>query len=329
MQKELIASAFADGVRAKWASSINVICRPEYKGVEDWLLRGNYSWVACTPKLITLGHSIGHTDFTEALASEISRFSCAAYESLLDAEPSVVLSKSLGWQCIRHYYAAFYIAHALLRITGCSLTYISGSTAGTMSKVASQYLGVAPQISGGLYLLKRGDVDKNTVTLQQLSTSGGSHQDMWRTFLQLLLTVENAIVGTLGQIPSAMKAVEVSGKLRQTLCRQGNNDGGWTSTVRNAINYRQDFGVWYPYTKKNTYYQQASNRLRRWRPTDPNGFDIEPSGGELEGLADVCSVLSQLLITTLKDISARAPDSRTCFVDRGAFKFLRQRSVDF
>lgn len=329
MQKELIASAFADGVRTKWASSINIISKPEYKGVEDWLVRGNYNWMTCTPKLITLGHSIRHTDFTEALASEASRFSCAAYESLLGAEPSNALSKSLGWQCIRHYYAAFYIAHALLRITGCSLTYISGTTASTMSKVAGQYLGVTPQIPGGLYLLKRGDLDQDTVTLQQMSTGGGSHQDMWRTFLQLLLSIETAIVGALGQIPSAMKAVDISEKLRQTLCKQGNNDGGWTSTIRNAINYRQDFGIWYPYTKKTAYYQQASSRLRRWRPTDPNGFDIEPSGSEIEGLADVCSVLSQLLITTLKDISARAPDSRVCFVDRGAFKFLRQRSISF
>lgn len=329
MQKELIASAFADGVRTKWASSINVIRKPDYKSVEDWLLRGNYSWVACTPKLMTLGHSIRHTDFTEALASEVSRFSCAAYESLLGAEPSDVLSKSLGWQCIRHYYAAFYIAHALLRITGCSLTYIASSTASTMSRVAGQYLGVAPQISGGLYLLKRGDTDQDTVTLQQLSTGGGSHQDMWRTFLQLLLNIENAILGALGQIPSAMEAIEISGKLRQILCKHGNNDGGWASTVRNAINYRQDFGIWYPYTKKPKYYQHASSRLRRWKPTDPNGFDIEPSGGEVEGLADVCSVLSQLLMATLKDISARAPDSRTCFVDRGTFKFLRQRSVEF
>ncbi|TNB92237.1 hypothetical protein FHG55_23055 [Pseudomonas jessenii] len=329
MQKEQIASAFADGVRTKWASSIHIIRKPVYKGVEEWLLKGNYNWIACTPKLITLGHSIRHTDFTEALASEISRFSCAAYESLMDAEPSTELPKSLGWQCIRHYYAAFYIAHALLRITGSSLTYISGSTASTMSKVAGQYLGVAPHIASGLYLLKRGDIDQDTVTLQQLSTGGGSHQDMWRTFLQLLVNIEAAIVGALGQIPSAMKAIEISGKLRKTLCKHGNNDGGWTSTVRNAINYRQDYGVWYPYTKKTAYYQQASKRLSRWRPTDPNGFDIEPSGGELEGLADVCSVLSQLLITSLKDISARAPDSRTCFVDRGALKFLRQSSIKF
>ncbi|MFJ7107764.1 hypothetical protein ACIQU2_09120 [Pseudomonas sp. NPDC098740] len=329
MQKELIASAFADGVRSKWASSINVISKPAYKGVEDWLLKGNYSWVACTPKLITLGHSNRHTDFTAALASEISRFSCAAYESLLDAEPAAISSKSLGWQCIRHYYAAFYIAHALLRITGCSLTYISSPTAAVMNKVAGQYLGVAPQIPGGLYLLKRGDVDKDTVTLQQLSSGGGSHQDMWRIFLQLLLSIESSILGALGPIPSAMKAIEISEKLRRTLCKQGHNDGGWTSTVRNAINYRQDFGVWYPYNKRPVYYEQASTRLRRWKPTDPNGFDIEPTGGEVNGLADVCSVMSQLLIAILKDISARAPDSRTCFVDRGAFQFLRQRSVSF
>jgi|GEM_PF-2849540 len=329
MQKDLIASAFADGVRAKWAFSLNTISKPDYKGVEDWLLKGNYSWVHCAPKVIILGHSRQHTGFTEALASEISRFSCAAYESLLVAEPGELLAKSLGWQCIRHYYAAFYIAHALLRITGCSLTYISIDTAKVMNKVGGQYLGVAPQMTSGLYSLRRGEIDHDTVVLQQLSTGGGSHQDMWRVFLQLLLSLENSIVGVLGQIPSAMKAVEVSGRLRQTLCKQGNNDGGWTSSIRNAINYRQEFGVWYPYSKKAAYYEHASSRLRRWRPTDPGGFDIEPSGGEVEGLADVCSVLSQLLITTLKDISARAPDSRACFVDRGTFKFLRQRSVDF
>ncbi|CRM58939.1 hypothetical protein [Pseudomonas sp. 28 E 9] len=329
MRKDFIASAFADGVRLNWATSINNVCKPEFTSVEDWLLRGNYTWQASAPKFITLGHSNKQTGFTEALASETSRFSCAAYESLLDAEPSETSSKSLGWQCIRHYYATFYIAHALLRITGSSLTYVSTTTASTMNKIGGQYLGVSPQMASGLYRLKRDDSDQNLILLQQMSSGGGSHQDMWRVFLQLMIEIEDSILKSLGPIPSAMHAISVSEGIRRALCRQGHNDGGWTSTVRNAINYRQEYGLWYPYTKKSPYYLQASSRLRRWKPSDPRGFDLQHTGNEVDGLADICAFLSHLLISILKDISARAPDSRACFVDRGAFKFLRQHSISF
>lgn len=329
MQKDQIASAFADGVRLKWAPSINNVCRPEFVGVEDWLLRDNYIWQASTPKLITLVYSEKQTGFTEALASEISRFSCAAYESLLDAEPSNTLSKSLGWQCIRHYYATFYIAHALLRITGSSLTYISTNTASSMNKVGSQYLGVSPQVASGLYLIKRDASNQSHILLQHMSSGGGSHQDMWRVFLQLMVEIENSILKVLGSIPLAMHAISISEGIRKVLCRQGHNDGGWTSSVRNAINYRQEYGLWYPYTKKPPYYSQASSRLRRWMPNDPRGFDINLTSNEVDGLADICAFLSHLLMAILKDISARAPNSKACFVDQVAFKFLRQNTIAF
>lgn len=329
MQKDLVASAFADGVRLQWPKSINNVCKPKFTSVENWLLTGNYTWHASAPKLIILGHSVKHTDFTEALASEASRFSCAAYESLLDAEPPEPSVKSLGWQCIRHYYATFYIAHALMRLTGSSLTYVSSDTAKFMNKIGGQYLGVFPQMSSGLYSLQRDNTNQNLILLQHLSSGGGSHQDMWKVFLKLLVTIESSILKALGPIPSAMHAISVSEGIRKALCQRGNNDGGWTSTVRNAINYRQEYGLWYPYTKKMPYYKQAATRLRRWQPSDPEGFDLQPTGNEVEGLADVCAFLSHLLITILKDISARAPDSRSCFVDRGAFKLLRHRSIIF
>ncbi|MEE4573190.1 hypothetical protein V2L07_10405 [Pseudomonas alliivorans] len=329
MQKDFVASAFADGVRLRWATSINHVSQPSFTGVEDWLLRGNYTWHSSIPKVITLGHSIKHTDFTEALASEASRFSCAAYESLLDAEPPEPSSKSLGWQCIRHYYATFYIAHALLRITGSSLTYISTDTAKVLNNIGGQYLGVSPQMSSGLYSVKRDDINPSLILLQQLSTGGGSHQDMWSVFLQLLISIENSILKALGPIPSAMHAISVSEGIRKAMCQRNNHGGGWTSTVRNAINYRQEYGLWYPYTKRPPYYKQVTMRLRRWQPSDPEGFDLKPTGNEVEGLADICAFLSHLLITILKDISARAPNSRACFVDRGAFKLLRHRSIIF
>lgn len=322
-----IAAAFADGLRLQWMPGINEVSTSEHASIAEWLATGTYGWlqpVGATNRLDITGVSRA---FVEAAASEISRFSCAAYESLLDAIPANGPARALGWPLVRHYYATFYCCHALLRITGVSLTFVPGQVAADLNKIGGQYLGISPQFTGGLYLIRRDNTNSRTLLLDKVSSGGGSHEDMWKRFLSLLVGTENTIIQTQGMLPAALDAVRVSSALRAELCRRGQNDGAWPSSVRNAINYRQDFGVWYPYKKSSAAASALAQRMNRWRPSDPLAFDIGQGGDDLACFADICNVVAQILTAALQDISARSPHASRSFVDRHAFKFLRQNQV--
>lgn len=322
-----VASAFADGIRLNWMPGINEVSRPRYASVAEWLSKGAYDWLAPIGTVFRLDITRVSIDFSEALASEISRFSCAAYESLLDAIFDASPIRALGWPLIRHYYATFYCSHALLRINGISLTYISVEIANKLNKIGGQYLGFLPQLTGGLYRIERDKVHRQTLLLEKISSGGGSHEDMWKRFLAFLIDTENAIISSLGSLPAALEAVRVSTQLRAHLCRSGKNDGAWPSSIRNAINYRQDFDVWYPYKRSEAAALKLSNRMNHWRPSDPLAFDIGQGRDDLSCFADLCKVVAQILTASLQDISARSPRAGQCFVDQHPFKLLRQRQI--
>lgn len=319
--------SFSDGMRPFWPPGLQNIHSPEFKSVEDWLLRGTYTWIASSPGLVELELEVGQPGLTEALAGEISRFSSASYESLLDSEPSGPSNKALGWQIVRHYYAAFYSAHALLRVAGISLFYLSPESVNILNRLGGQYLGMNPQLSKGLYRVRRDDTSQRVVRLEKISSGGGSHEDMWKDFLAFLLKLEASIILMQGQISSAMMAVHVSTQLRANLCKKGKSNGAWPSSIRNAVNYRHDLAVWYPYGQRKPFYGAISSKMVMWRPNEMQGFDFSQTNNELVSFAEICNVLSHILTAVLKDISSRSPVSRKCFVDRVPFKFLRERGV--
>lgn len=322
-----IEAAFADGIRPGWAHGLQNVRLPEFDSVEHWLVNGSYTWISAAPGTTRISLPISQSDFTEALASEISRFACAAYESLMDASPSGPSSRALGWQLVRHYYAAFYNAHALLRISGVSLSYLSPSAVASLNKIGGQYLGASPQMSTGLHRIARDPANLDVIVIEKLSNGGGSHEDMWAILLGFLVSLETSMVLNQGHIAAALDAVKVSSTLRTAMCQQGKNNGAWPSMVRNAVNYRQDFGVWFPYSLKQSYCDSISLRLGRWTPTHPSGFSIDKPQGDLGTFADICTIMSRLVTAVLKDISWRAPKSRSCFVERLPFKLLRERQV--
>lgn len=322
------SEVFADGVRPRWAPGLNAVGIPKFKSVASWLETGTYGWLPSTQGSGSLDLRGSVTDFTSALASEITRFSCAAYESLLDSGPPAAASRSLGWTLVRHYYATFYSAHALLRLAGTSLTYLSASVVTDLNKVAGQYLGVSPQLVSGLYLVGVDSANRNVVNLKLISSSkGGSHEEMWSHFLQLLADVENSILLSQGQIPGAIQAVKVSTLLRKSLCSQGKNNGAWPSSVRNSVNYRHDYGVWYPYSKSAKQAEDLLKRMKNWSQLDGSGVLIGSATDDLGKFVDICNVVTHFMTSALKDVAKRATASGKSFVDRYPFKLLRLRQV--
>lgn len=323
-----IGNLFADFLRPRWVAGLSKVTIPAAEGIESWLMSGTYSWLPSPTGSLRLDVSAANETLAEAIAAEIARFSCAAYESLLDARTSLQDSRSLGWPLVRYYYASFYAAHSLLRIAGTTVTMISPQSASVLNRVGGQYLGLSPQISSGLHTLQVDQADPKKVQLIKIgSASGGSHEEMWKLFLALMLELENQIVLTVGGTKDAQATVQVLSELRNQLCRQGKANGAWPSTVRNNVNYRHEYGVWYPYKLRTKLSAELNTRMARWSPQDPNGFEIGKSPNDLACFIDICNVLAQLLTSALTDISRRATRAKSGFVDRLPFKLLRLNEV--
>lgn len=330
-----IADAFTDGIRHWWAPQINAIGEPDVLGVDAWLATGNYSCTAysaaqaaasgspATQEMLTI-RLANPLELSNAFASEISRFSCAAYESLLDAAPPAAASKSLGWAVVRHYYAAFYSAHSIMRIAGSSLTFISSDTIRTVNSIASAYLGVLPPLRPGIHLVRFDRSDPTLVTITKVSSgAGGSHEDLWRVFLNFAKETETEITLRMGRSSAGPDgAVQLLSNFRNYF-----RDAGWASKLRNGVNYRQEYGVWFPWKRKNKEAQKLSARMQLWKPVAADGLQMSETSDELVKLAEVCNVLVHLMTIALKDIAKRSQCRNGCFVERRPFRYLKTRNV--
>lgn len=291
-------------------------------GLEAWMREGSYSWLLDSSGVVRLDFGSATEALADALAYDIGRFSCAAYESLIGAVP--VQGMSLGWSLVRHYYAMFYAAHALLRISGISITMLTPQTSGLLNKVGGQYLGISPQLTSGLHLIQLDQSNRRELTIKKIGgANGGSHEEMWSQFLALVVDIENQLVLRHGQSSEVQMAVSILSALRQHLCKQGKSNGAWPSTVRNNLNYKHQYGVWYPYTVTEKFVDKLSGRMSRWVPGHVDAYEIGLSTDDLPCLADACNVMAHLLTATLRDVSARAPAPRKSFVDRMPFRLLR------
>lgn len=278
--------------------------------------------------VVQLGTSAATESLAEAMANEIARFSCATYESLLDAVPGDHSDRALGWALVRYYYATFYAAHALLRISGKSVTMISQQTATLLNSVGGQYLGVSPGVVSGLHLVEMDSTNGHRALIRKIgSNNGGSHEEMWKLFLQLLIELEDQLILTQGRSQDALDAVDILTELRKQLCRRGKNNGAWLSSVRNELNYRQEHGVWYPYKVTDKAATALFSRMQRWVPNAADGYEIGKVKDDLGCFVDSCNVLTRLLTAALCDLSGRAVRARSSFVDRKPFKLLRLRNI--
>lgn len=205
---------------------------------------------------------------------------------------------------------------------------ISPQTASTLNRVGGQYLGISPGVSAGLHIFQTDRTDPTKLLLQKISGgNGGSHEEMWKAFLTLLVQVEEQIIRTQGHDPNAIATVQVLTVLRTQLCRQGKTNGAWPSTVRNNVNYRHDYGVWFPYKLTTKATNELLLRMSKWTPNADDGYRIGTSSDDLACFVDICNVLTQLLTAALSDIARRSPRSRSGFVDRLPFRLLRSRRL--
>lgn len=317
--------AMADGIREKWITGINAISSVSAIGLAETLLTKAYMLEEANPS-ISLLFKIPQQDLDlpQSFALEAARFSNATFESLLDAKPATTNEKSLGWPLIRTYYAAFFAAHALLRICGESVTFLTTKQTNKINQVAQIYTGQTSNFSNGIFHFKITNSSQK-IQLTQLSRGGGSHEDFWKIFYKFLIEVEDVLAKKFASSPDAITAIKTSQSLRKSLSRENCSQGSWLSQSRNSINYRHEYGVWYPYKINRQKAASIARSFDNWQLEDSDWETKISNTDFTEAHLSNSHAIAALLTCSLKDLAKRNTSQGKSFVDKLPFALLRQR----
>lgn len=307
----------SDAIRLLWPNGLSALSQRPNQSMQEWLNTASYSVDNnSTPEAVTVFPSDPKLALM-AIAHDLNRFSSCGRETLFGLGDASFFPGATGWPLIKLYYATFFYAHVLMRVTGVSVSFLEGTDLTRLRQSARAYGMAEPsKIGNGSYLVTIASAPPK-LTFGQVADGKGSHQVLWRALNNRLADAESAI--SISSLPGSQKAKAVSQlrALSVALCRQGSNNPNWLSTFRNDINYRQAHGVWYPYksTLTNNYLSQRISDVLEGRILF-DALDLV-SSKPVTAFHETCLAVIVLARTVLADLANRA-EGRRSFLAYGA-----------
>jgi len=275
----------------------------------DWFANGKFHFYTPIGKNSATLSVSQTTGVVEALAADCAKFTTAAIESMEGIDQRGSFPKSVGWLTIRSYYAAFFSAHAILRVLGVSCTQFESAQVSYVNAVANVYgMGNGVSLGGGLYECVV-DATSNHVKLTKRNGSGGSHIMTWKVLLRELRRVIQSIPGAGILSADAQILIARLTELEFAMTDEGGNGAGsWMPNIRNRVNYRLELGAWFPYGERREYYDKLFTAARLWK-NDPLSITISPRPGrELQCLVECAAILVGIARELSIDLAARCPN---------------------
>lgn len=319
-------SIVSDGLRPFWLPRIqSVVGRPQ-KGFAEFILDQTFQ-IYNTPTTRKAELSVADTtDVLRAFAFDITRFLTASIETVAEDPTHAKLPKSTAWLLIRSYYAAFFAAHGIARMLGVTYTRFDSRHSKSVNEIAALFAGsdqVPPRIQNGLY---RCEVIENTKTIvcELLGdTGGGSHEAFWSSFAALLREKSDALLASSAGLPESNQAAAQSlDELLDVLNKRG-LQGTWLSFTRNAINYQQAMGCWFPYTNAAEKSLSTIARAEKWLD-DVTEINLSAGKEELPKFQGASLYLVSLAREMAIDMASRAPNKGKSFHNVGVLSLLKQ-----
>lgn len=307
-------------LKAEWLEDIELISGNQRDDIRKFLSNGQYApHDPFLPGSVVLYYS-DEQAVTAAYASEINRFAAASFESIQGIQPDSKLPKSLSWSLIRLYYAAFFAAHALIRLHGRSLTQIDSASSNRVNQLAGLYGNIngAPLSTG----LKRVSIDQSRRRVEITSANGQSHEALWFDFSSVFRPVAERILqnATTSEIQDfSLKIIDMF----DILSDEGRMPNfNWLSFMRNSINYRQEYSVWHPYGNQPRYYGDLQSHMQRWKQ-HPNDLNLMAGDArELKRMVESCVFIVSLCNQCCKEISMLSPN-KTSFLKYRAMNLIQ------
>jgi len=184
-------------------------------------------------------------ELVSAVSGDCSKFSRAACETIAGVRTEPKAPKNAAWFVVRSYYAAFYSAHAFLRLFGRTCTNLDGAELTKLKEAVKTY--GQPLPSKGFYKTKI-SLDKQKIEFEKLKNS---HEDTWATVYELLGELRETTVTIAAPKPSRDETVQLLSDIRETMSCGGKfESGSYLSYFRNQVQYRFAENTWYPYGSK-------------------------------------------------------------------------------
>jgi hypothetical protein len=259
-------SLVADALRPFWMPGLKDITGNPDSGLADWIGQGKDFQVFDPVDVKRFSvHITDPKTLRKALAHDCSRFTVAAFETSSGNVSHLGLPKGRAWLFIRNYYAAFFAAHALLRIFGISCTYLERKQANKVTEIGRIF--GTPIIGsgavGGFYCLR---AEFSSMKLSSVGSGNeGSHEFMWMIFHDKL----NAILTQIPtlNLPGQTKKIssERISEILMAMNLDGLSNGNWFSKIRNETNYKHAHSAWFPYNRRPEYYDDLFTAALSWR----------------------------------------------------------------
>jgi len=256
----------------------------------------------------------------EAFAADCCRFSLAAFQTISQVSTEIMQRDSVAWSLIKVYYSAFYAGHALLRIFGEACSFFDRQHCMRLVEVGLA-LGQRPAftVDSGLY---RCTLNQTSTALTCVKTRGaaGVHEAFWTVFGSRVQSLSEAtLAGTLVQRDAQAVFIQLGALINIVRRRAGYS---WLSGIRNDLQYRHHYGVWFPAKLKQNDKLSLSQLIRDWQ-RDPMEIDLDMRRlGLLGDFVAACIFIVALCHTMLVRIAERSAAGDQSFVRLGPMWFL-------
>ncbi len=263
-----------------------------------------------------------------ALGADSSRFATAAFQSIAPTVKEIIEKDTLAWSIVKLYYAAFYAGHSIIRMLGESCSFLERSHTSRISE-----LGVAMgkqrsfRIDRGLYHCSANSTASALKYVKARDGMGGAHESFWSIFQSRVHDLSRSVLaGNL--VPAEAQQVFAQFEyFERILDMAGPGMHGALSIVRNDLQYKHKFGVWYP-VQLGKREREALGRLAAQWQRDPMDIDLQLAGGEvLPKFVLACVFIVGLCRAMLFRIAEISTEGSRCFVCYGPLSFLRSAGL--
>lgn len=225
-------------------------------GMHEWISIGAWSIVGPVHKKKVELHLHDYDEFCDASINDAIRLASAAFESARAVDVCRFDPRSCAWQFISYYYSGYFAANALMRLCGFACTNLSPLDCAEINQNALLCglggIDEKTKLAPGVFYSTTNRRPTDIWSLNAVSSKGGVHIQFWTGFLKFLLELEGFIKKSGSPKSDRDAAIVELNQLIDGLRHSSTQSGAWLSEVRNAMNYRLEFGAWFPYADAET-----------------------------------------------------------------------------
>lgn len=310
---------FVDGIKHLYVPKLNEVGQNISLGINQWLTNGSQFFISTNHSQNDFQvFTYDSLDFLKPYAFDINRLSCASAESLKDIQRKDWQAKFIGWNITKFYYSAFFSAHCILKATGNNLSNIDNKALSKIRQITSALGYTYQNLNTGLYCISI-DTVLNRFRFYKQPQYDDSHEGLWKFFLHFLINSKPSVYGQL-PLSEAQNVVDKIEELIEALTNWNSQNGNWLSRVRNAVNYSQSYGTWFPYKEYLIEYDKIYSFMNM-NKENPLLIDIASfKGRDILYFVRTCQLINAICNDILVDIEKKHPINKS-FVTYGVRQF--------